>query len=611
MHYDYLMCGIIGIKGKGSVDLVRENLQRLQRRGPDSKGTLDLGYELVFGATRLAMTDPHERSNQPMIDVETGNAIVFNGEIYNFRIIRDSLIKNGVAFETESDTEVILKAISFFGVEIVSSFEGMFAFGFFEKRTNRLIIARDYLGKKPLYYHLGNKKFVFSSSSKLISRIITGLKLNYESLNTYLKLGFLVDPNTMYEGIISVKPGQIITIDLNQIIIENSIDYIPKAFTKSNTINLAEVIESALIERVTGHDKFAISLSGGVDSSLLALICAKLNLDATAYTLNWPYSDKSRYNEDATNAKKIASSLGLKIQTIDFPSADKIPSILDEYIMAMDEPNSNATGLSMMYLYSQISKDSHRLVLTGDGADEIFGGYERYKITDKFRNYPNFSGEFIKKMINQKGSTFPFLYKSASIFSSMDSVESWQYWQQITGAKTIKKIYPDLPNFQFSILGNELTSIFQENNKVANLMFRDLRTWLSMESNQKLDRISMWYSIEARSPFQSENVISIGYKKMKGHGFKRLSKELLFEAFPKLNSLSMNQNKSGFISPLGYWLRKNPEFINSSLSNLCKNFNFKKYEIDKLSKSPEQGNFENFKLLWSLIVFERWFTLST
>jgi hypothetical protein len=192
----------------------------------------------------------------------------------------------------------------------------------------------------------------------------------------------------------------------------------------------------------------------------------------------------------------------------------------------------------------------------------------------------------------------------------MDSVESWQYWQQITGAKTIKKISPDLPNFQFSILGNELISIFQENNKVASLMFRDLRTWLSMESNQKLDRISMWYSIEARSPFQSENVLSIGYKKMKEHSFKRLNKELLFEAFPKLNSLSLNQNKSGFISPLGYWLRKNPEFVNSSLSNLCKNFNFNKYELDKLSKSPEHGNYENFKLLWSLIVFERWFTLS-
>ena len=143
----------------------------------------------------------------------------------------------------------------------------------------------------------------------------------------------------MYESIISVNPGQIITIDLNQIIIENSIDYITKTFTKSNTINLDEVIESALIERVTGHDKFAISLSGGVDSSLLALICAKLNLNATAYTLNWPYSDKSRYNEDAANAKKIALSLGLKIETIDFPSADKIPSILDEYIMAMEEPN--------------------------------------------------------------------------------------------------------------------------------------------------------------------------------------------------------------------------------------------------------------------------------
>jgi asparagine synthase (glutamine-hydrolysing) len=300
----------------------------------------------------------------------------------------------------------------------------------------------------------------------------------------------------------------------------------------------------------------------------------------------------------------------LKIQTIDFPSADKIPSILDEYIMAMDEPNSNATGLSMMCLYSQISKDGHRLVLTGDGADEIFGGYERYKIADKFRKYPKFSGRYINKVINQNNLNLPFLRKLAIVFSSMDSVESWQYWQQIAGVKTIKKIFPDLPNFQFSIFGNELTNIFQENNKVANLMFRDIRTWLSMESNQKLDRISMWHSIEARSPFQSENVLAIGYKKMKEHSFKDLNKELLFEAFPKLNSLSINENKSGFISPLGYWLRKNPELVNSSLSNLSKNFNFNKNELSQLSNSPENKSYRNFKLLWSLIVFERWFTLS-
>ena len=604
------MCGIIGIKGKESADLVRENLQRLDRRGPDNRGTLDLDYELVFGATRLAMTDPHERSNQPMIDVESGNAIVFNGEIYNFRIIKDSLKKNGVIFETESDTEVILKAITFLGIEIISSFEGMFAFGFYEKRTNKLIIARDYLGKKPLYYHLGNNKFIFASSSKLIFRIIDGLKLNYQSLNTYLKLGFLVDPNSMYENIISVNPGQIITINLNHITIETSINYIPKALTDLNTSSLDEVIESALIERVSGHDKFAISLSGGVDSTILALTCSKLGLDATAYTLDWPNSDKSRYSLDSTNAKKVADSLGLKIQTINFPSADKIPSILDEYIMAIDEPNSNATALSMMVLYSEISKDGHRLVLTGDGADEIFGGYERYKITDRFRKYPQFSGNFIKKVINQKNSNLSLLNKLAGVFISKDSVESWQFWQQITGARTIKKIFPNLPNFQFSIFGDELTSIFQEDNKVANLMFRDIRTWLSMESNQKLDRISMWYSIEARSPFQSENVLSIGYKKMKEHNFKQLNKELLFEAFPRLNTLDLNSTKSGFISPLGHWLRNNPELVNSSVVTLHKNFDLSRKGLSELLKSPKTGNYENFKLLWSLIVFERWFTLS-
>jgi len=604
------MCGIIGIKGEKSFDLMQQNLRRLQHRGPDSQGIVDLGYQLIFGATRLALTDPHERSNQPMVDTESGNAIIFNGEVYNFKIIRQNLKNNGIRFETESDTEVILKAITFLGPDVISSFEGMFAFGFYEKCTNNLIIARDYLGKKPLYYYLGENKFIFSSSSKLIHHITNELKLNYKSLNTFLKLGFTIDPNSMHEGIVSVIPGQIITIDLNNLKIQNSNTYLPKIFIDPNTTSLAEEIESALIDRVSGHNKFAISLSGGVDSSLLAILSSKLGLNATAYTLNFPHTDKERYNEDAHNAKKIATSLGLEIQTVDFPRAEMIPSILDEYVMAMDEPNSNPTGLSMMSLYSKISEDGHRVVLTGDGSDEVFGGYERYEITNRFRNFPQLNLRLLKHNAINKNLHFLYSAKAEIIFGRADSLESWQFWHQIADMNWIKELFPNILNFEFSILGDELSKTLNERSKVARLMFRDLRTWLSMESNQKLDRVSMWYSTEARSPFQSERVVAVGYKKMKKYNFRKVHKELLFEAYPQLNSLSLNKSKLGFISPLGHWLRLNPEMVNSSLQSLNKNFDLSMNELDKLRNAPQQGNYVKFKMLWTLIVLERWLTLN-
>lgn len=604
------MCGIIGIKGENSLNLMQQNLQTLQHRGPDSQGILDLGYELIFGATRLAMTDPHERSNQPMVDIESGNAIVFNGEVYNFKTIKQNLKNSGIRFETESDTEVILKAITLLGPDVISSFEGMFAFGFYEKCSNNLIIARDYLGKKPLYYYLGENKFIFSSSSKLIHSMTNGLKLNYKSLNTFLKLGFTIDPNSMYEGIVSVIPGQIITIDLNNLSIQNSDTYLPKVISDPNTTSLVEEIESAFIDRVSGHSKFAISLSGGVDSSLLAILSSKLGLNATAYTLNFPHADKERYNEDARNARKIATSLGMEIQTVDFPGAEKIPYILDEYVMAMDEPNSNPTGLSMMSLYSQISKNGHRVVLTGDGSDEVFGGYKRYEITDRFRNFPQLNLRLLKHNVINENLRFLYSAKVESVLGRADSLESWQYWHQIADMNSIKELFPDMLDFKFSILGDELAKILNENSKVATLMFRDLRTWLSMESNQKLDRISMWHSIEARSPFQSERVVAIGYKYMKWYNFRKVHKELLFEAFPQLNSLSLNKSKLGFISPVGHWLRSNSEMVNSSLRSLSKNFDLSMHELDKLRNAPQQGNYVKFKMLWTLIVLERWLTLN-
>jgi asparagine synthetase B (glutamine-hydrolysing) len=137
-------------------------------------------------------------------------------------------------------------------------------------------------------------------------------------------------------------------------------------------------------------------------------------------------------------------------------------------------------------------------------------------------------------------------------------------------------------------------------------MFKDLSIWLSMESNKKLDRISMWHSIEARSPFQSENVVASGYEAMRSNSFKDLNKKILFETFPKLNTLPILSNKSGFISPLGHWLRSNPKLVNESISDLSKLSIFNNIELLELSKSPINGEYQKFKLLWSLIVFSKW-----
>ena len=182
------MCGIIGIFGSNSKKYVGDNLYRLDRRGPDSQGILHLENGLTLGACRLAMTDPFPRSNQPMLDHSTGDVIVFNGEIYNHISIKTKMSQRNIRFETESDTEVLLKLMSFIGENEVQSLEGMFAFAHFNKRKNCISLVRDYLGKKPLYYYFDSRTLVFSSQIDLIKDFLPSTTLDEISLSNYFNL---------------------------------------------------------------------------------------------------------------------------------------------------------------------------------------------------------------------------------------------------------------------------------------------------------------------------------------------------------------------------------------------------------------------------------------
>jgi len=601
------MCGIIGGLGKGAAKAVSSNLHLLERRGPDSSKILNLSNGLTLGAARLAMTDPHERSNQPMIDSKTGNTLVFNGEVYNFKIIRNQLISRGMVFETESDTEVVLKALSTFGPKITSDFEGMFAFAFYEKNNNKLFLARDYLGKKPLYYYIEDQKIFFSSQVKLIKNYIGKLSINLESVNTYLQLGYLIDPDTMFQKVFSVMPGEILTLNLNNISIESSNLFTPRQISQPDNISISSCMEWAISERVAGHSKFAISLSGGVDSTLIALESKRLGLNPSAYTLRWNNSDKAKYNYDALHSEMVAAELGLEHQVIEMPPAKKIPSIIDDFVSAMDQPNSNPTGISMIYLYSQIAKDGHRLVLTGDGGDEVFGGYDRYEKINKLRRFPKYNSNLLKKAIIDLNQNLNLVRKLAMAFTPTNQSESWLYWHLIYTRNSIRKLWEHDSNLAIKLNEIELSSIFGIDNKcVSNIMFRDLRTWLSMESNRKLDCISMWNSIEARSPFQSERVIGLGYNLMKSTKFSKIKKEILFDSFPRLKTLPILKSKTGFISPVGYWLRNNEKLIDYSIKSISEHLPLKRNELNKLIKAPENGEFKNIKILWSLIILNKW-----
>lgn len=326
--------------------------------------------------------------------------------------------------------------------------------------------------------------------------------------------------------------------------------------------------------------------------------------------MRWLDSDKRRYNYDFESAALIAKKLGISFHAVDGPHYREIPELLLKFVSRMEEPNSNPTGISMLNLYSQINQAGIRLSLTGDGSDEIFGGYERYSHMKKISFTPNLEKKFIQKMVLNYRDKFKLLSKIGLLMTPPNSIISWLYWQQISNRKNLIKDFDMSIAQNFEIDVGDLSRIFYtKNNLVALNMFRDLKTWLVMESNRKLDRVSMAFSIEARSPFQSEKVIGAAYRLMAKDDFRKLGKSNLLDSFPELTSLPINNRKMGFMSPVGHWLRNNPDMIFDSINYLEHNLSFDSKLLNELALSPQQNKYSDFSVLWNLVVLSNWHSI--
>jgi asparagine synthase (glutamine-hydrolysing) len=608
------MCGIVG--SFNTPDLgswATTQVEKLKRRGPDSQIIKEFDKNLFMGVTRLAMTDPHPRSNQPMLDSRSGNAISFNGEIYNYREIRELLKKYGVSFDTESDTEVLLKYIGIFGFSSINLLNGMYAFSFYDKKLQKLFLTRDYLGKKPLYFLVEGNSIKWSSSLESFQNESNKENLTNSSLIEFLSLGYLLDPETCSPKVLAVRPGETIQFDLKlNTFSALSISNFTSDLTSSDE-GIRILINNSVKNRTSEHSKLALSLSGGVDSTVMAVELAKLNnSDVMAFSARWPDSDKERYNYDANQAVKTANILGLDMTIVDMPTSSEIKSQLQLYLSAMQEPNNNPTGLSMMRLFETISQMGFRLLLTGDGSDEIFGGYRRHLLSQK---YPN----LLKATLStHKNFHFTDYRRNSNLIPKLLSTQIspksplfWLHWHWIFSPPELMRIL----NFNYNsdiileILTKSINLISPQDTSVLSaesIMDRDQKIWLAMESNRRLDRTSMYYSIEARSPFQDKNVIEWAYTYMRRTRFSNLDKKILWKAYPELIKLGIEKNKLGFTSPVGHWLRTNPTLIRQSLEFLSLDSRFNAKELMYYLGAPQRGNYRELMQLWSLVVLANW-----
>jgi asparagine synthase (glutamine-hydrolysing) len=592
----------------------KKSVTQMVHRGPDSQKTVGIASGLWMGVARLAMTDPHPRADQPFVDPSTGNAISFNGEIYNYREIRNELEILGEVFHTDSDTEVLLKFLGNFGVKEIWKLNGMFSFAFYSSSEDSIFLVRDALGKKPLYLKQIGRNFYWSSSQRSLRNLDNRFEISDIALIQYLSLGYLLDPTSLYEEIYAIRPGESIRINYKDRTCEvMDLQFSTKEKNNENS-PLRGRIHQSVVDRVSGHNKIGLSLSGGMDSSIVAIELSKLGLETTAYSAEWKDSDKKRYNHDAEAAKLISRSLGLRFRSVEMLESNHVETELRRFLLAMEEPNNNPSGVSMMKLYAAMAEDGQRLVLTGDGSDEIFGGYQRYISAQilpnlfKIRGNRVFSPAFADTL---RESRMPALINSQL---SNSSSASWLYWHWTHSPRELQRVLNSHPssNETYGLISESLQKLVELPESmpgVQSLMMRDHKIWLPMESNRKLDRVSMAYSIEARSPFQDDRVINWAHQDMVKSGFKQMGKVALCDAYPEMRQIGTRNDKAGFTSPVGHWLRTNPDLVRRSIQILSRDKRFSRSELVRMQDAPIRGNYRELMQLWSLVVLATWFDL--
>jgi asparagine synthase (glutamine-hydrolysing) len=377
------MCGILVSYSKSQsidIDNFRKSLELQKHRGPDNTGVIRVSDKLIIGNVRLSITDLSKNSNQPMVSDITSNIISFNGDIYNYVELRDYLKKKDISFFSNGDTEVLLKYLELKGTHGITELNGKWAFVFYNKRENKLIVSRDRFGKQPLYYYNDNETIIFSSEIKSIYNLLKKKRvLRKNIINDYLKFGYIPNENkeTIYHQINRILPGVTANIDLNQ----NNIEF---EFKKENTIknhleknsssNLEDLIYDAVKIRLRTDVKNAVVVSGGVDSTLISTTAHKIDKDISFV------SGDAGIGKDLYFSRKLAKDLNIHLEEIKFNFDHDIVSRIEKMTNIFEIPlNLNGQVIAMNILYEKVSSLGIKVLLDGSGGDEIYAGYfDRY-----------------------------------------------------------------------------------------------------------------------------------------------------------------------------------------------------------------------------------------
>ncbi len=583
------MCGIDGFNFKDE-SLIKKMMAVTSSRGPDNQDYF-ASNEYTVGHNRLSIIDPDKRSNQPYYFKNF--VLSFNGEIYNYLEIKKILISKGYSFKTNSDTEVIIKLFDLEGKNSFKKLSGIFSISIYDLTLKKFYLVRDIVGVKPLYYHFESdtKKFIFSSLINSILIYMKNKQLNHDAINSYSNFNRNDYRETFFKNIFKVLPGELIEISNGNYKRTKLLNFKFKTNKNENEIN--NDINKNFSNQFLSDVPVALSLSGGVDSNILFQELLKnKGTNFTNYSVT--FKDSKNHQQDHDVAKKISRHYGVKFNSIEVSSQD-FRDNAEKIIDITEEPTGNQNAISNLILSNNISE---KVLFSGDGGDEVFTGYNRYKSI-------YILSLFIKSNLF-KNIDFKTKNKNINRLSIKDSRNLYLSFGEQNLFRNAKNVYKDFKLINNSDLDQILNHSLNLNNhpNLSNVMFHDLDTWLPNDILVRNDKIYGNKGIEARVPFLDKQIIEdyLMIKDSKKYGLFFKSKNILLKNYKGLNKFILKK-KIGFLSPFSGWLRK--EIYEFGKEILSKQYYDSSDIIDldfsqKLLNKHREGYCDPY-LIWNLI----------
>lgn len=540
----------------------RSTLDLMAHRGPDGKGHSErrVGNHLVqLGQRRLAIVDLSPAGHQPMLTSGGQVMLVFNGEIYNHNELRESL--PGVAFRGHSDTETVLHLLARKGAAALERFNGIFALGLLDACRGRLLLARDPFGVKPLYYwHQGNS-FVFCSELKPILEMVGGA-FDRKALAELLRLRYLPSPDTLFVGIKKVRPGHVVEIDLSSeylAVTESpyaSLECEPSRLSYPEALReYGRLFEQAVRRQLMADVEVGVLLSGGVDSALVAKAAQKHSTyPLKGFTVGYTDQDES---DELADARRTADHLGLDHRAVRISFGDFL-QMLQQCVSIVEEPLATTSLLPMYYL-AQLAGDHVKVALSGQGADELLGGYGRYQGELYKRFVPSWAARLALPVVRRAGVKREQILRGLDSLQEMSALKRFLATYRVFSSEQIQRLIgvTDSRSAERVAYWYDRLGLASRANSAAPMMSLDLRTNLADDLLLYTDKMTMHHSLECRVPMLDLDLVRFVESLPVKYRIRLGRTKIIHKDFARsvLPPEIVNRPKNGFQSPTGKWFR--------------------------------------------------------